>query len=86
MKNINPLGLFDEQFLLERLTKLKDPLFKLEDHIDWKIFTSILALAFNKPENRNNMECPPFDRLMMFKILILQSINMQGKSGHTSRS
>ena len=30
MKNINPLGLFDEHFLLERLTKLKDPLVKLE--------------------------------------------------------
>ena len=32
MKNINPLGLFDEHFLLERLTILKDPLVKLESH------------------------------------------------------
>jgi transposase, IS5 family len=74
MKNINPLGLFDEQFLLERLTKLKDPLVKLEEHIDWQIFSPILAVAFNKPEQRNNMGRPPFDRLMIFKILILQSL------------
>jgi len=36
MKNINPIGLFEEHFLLERLTKLKDSLVKLEAHIDWK--------------------------------------------------
>lgn len=26
MKNVNPLGLFDEHFRLERLTQLNDPL------------------------------------------------------------
>jgi hypothetical protein len=29
MKNINPLGLFDDHFLLEALSKLDDPLQKL---------------------------------------------------------
>ena len=33
---------FDKHFLLEKLTKLKDPLVKLNNHIDWKIFTPIL--------------------------------------------
>jgi transposase, IS5 family len=75
MKNINPLGLFDEPLLLERLTKLKDPLVKLEEHIDGHIFSPMLAVAFNNPEQRNNMGRPPFDRLMMFKILILQSLH-----------
>jgi len=74
MKNINPLGFFDEHFLLERLTKLKDPLVKLEAHIDWNIFVPILNIAFSKPENYSKMGRPPFDRLMMFKILILQSL------------
>ncbi|MEI6848358.1 MAG: IS5 family transposase [Chlorobiaceae bacterium] len=74
MKNINPLGLFDEHFLLERLTKLKDPLVKLEAHIDWKIFVPILDVVFNKLENRSNAGRPPFDRVLMFKILILQSL------------
>lgn len=74
MKNINPLGLFDEYFLMERLTKLKDPLVKLEAHIDWDIFRPVLEVAFNKPANRNKMGRPPFDRTLMFKILILQSL------------
>lgn len=74
MKTINPLGFFDEHFLLERLTKLKDPLVKLNDHIDWKIFALILDVVFNKPQNSKNVGRPPFDRLMMFKLLILQSL------------
>ena len=40
MKNINPLGLFDDHFLLETLSKLGDPLQKLNKFIDWKIFES----------------------------------------------
>lgn len=74
MKNINPLGFFDEHFLLERLTKLKDPLVKLEEHINWNIFVPILDVAFSRPEHLSKMGRPPFDRLMMFKILILQSL------------
>jgi len=34
MKNINPLELFDEHFLMEKLTKLGDPLQKLNDYIN----------------------------------------------------
>ena len=74
MKNINPPGLFDEQFQLERLTQLKDPLVKLEQYIDWKIFTPLLDIVFSKPENHSNTGRPPFDRVMMFKILMLQSL------------
>ena len=74
MKNINPPGLFDEQFQLERLTQLKDPLVKLEQYIDWKIFAPILDVVFSKPENHSNAGRPPFDRVMMFKVLILQSL------------
>jgi hypothetical protein len=47
MKNINPPGLFDEQFQLERLTQLKDPLVKLEQYIDWKIFAPIVMSELN---------------------------------------
>lgn len=74
MKNINPLGLFDEHFLLERLTKLKDPLVKLDTYIDWNIFAPILNVVFSKPENSSKAGRPPFDRIMMFKLLILQSL------------
>ncbi len=37
MKNINSLGLFDDQFLMEKLTKLGDPLQKLNKYIHWNI-------------------------------------------------
>ena len=74
MKNINPLGFFCDHFLLKKLTKLKDPLVKLNDHIDWKLFAPILDVVFNKPKNSNNVGRLPFDRLMMFKLLILQSL------------
>ena len=33
MKNINPLGLFDDHFLLEALSKLGDPLQKMNKYI-----------------------------------------------------
>ena len=75
MKNINLLGHFDEYFLLEHLNKLKDPLVKLEAHIDWEVFEPIFDISFSKPENCNKIGRPPFDRLMMlFKLLILQSL------------
>jgi transposase, IS5 family len=76
MKNINSdkSELFDEYFLLERLTKLKDPLVKLDAFIDWNIFAPILEIVFRKPENSSNAGRPPFDKVMMFKLLILQSL------------
>jgi hypothetical protein len=73
MKNINPLGLFDEHLLLEKLSKLKDPLAKLEVHIDWNIFKPILDETFNKPKI-SKAGRPLFDHIMMFKILILQTL------------
>ena len=75
MKNVNPLGLFDEHFLLERLTKLKDPLMKVNKHIDWELFSHILNQAFiDSDKDATKGGRPPFDLMMMFKIQILQGI------------
>jgi IS5 family transposase len=75
MKNVNPFGLFDEHFLLERLTKLNDPLIKLNKHIDWNIFLPVLNVALvNADKDESKGGRPPFDKLMMFKILILQGM------------
>ena len=49
MKNINSLGLFDDHFLMEKLTKLGDPLQKLSKYIDWEIFENPLNDAFSDP-------------------------------------
>ncbi len=46
MKNINPLGLFDNHFLLEKLTKLGYPLERLNKFIDWDILKRIINEAF----------------------------------------
>lgn len=75
MKNINPLGLFDDHFLNQKLSKLGNPLEKLDRYIDWGIFEH----AVNQ-----SLECrtgkgakggrPPYNRLMLFKALIIQSL------------
>lgn len=75
MKNINPLGLFDDQFLMEKLTKLGDPLQKLSEFIDWKIFETPLNTAFeNEEKDISKGGRPSFAKLMMFKALIIQSL------------
>lgn len=75
MKNINPLGLFDDHFLMEKLTKLGDPLQKLNDYIDWNIFKAPLGKAFNEDtKDRAKGGRPSFDKLLMFKALIIQSL------------
>ncbi len=74
MKNINPLGLFDDHFLMEKLTKLGDPLQKLNEFIDWNIFKAPLLQALETCTDQSKGGRPPFDRLMMFKALILQGL------------
>ncbi len=75
MKNINPLGLFDDHFLMEKLTKLGDPLQTLIEFIDWEIFEAPLNEVF-RDENKDLSKGgrPPFDKLLMFKALIIQSL------------
>lgn len=74
MKNINPFGLFDEHFLLEKLSKLGDPLEKLNIIIDWTIFEMPIDKALeNKTKDPSKGGRPPFNRTMLFKGLIIQS-------------
>ena len=75
MKNINDLGLFDDHFLMEKLTKLGDPLRKLDKFINWKIFESPINEAFkNEDRDLSKGGRPPFNRLILFKALIIQSL------------
>ena len=50
-----------------------DPLEKLSAAIDWKQFKPIIERAFRK-DRKSNAGRPSFDFIMMFKILILQSM------------
>ena len=75
MKNINPLGLFDDHFLLETLSKLGDPLQKLNKFINWKIFESPINEVFkNEDRDLSRGGRPPFNRLILFKALVIQSL------------
>lgn len=71
MSNKNERGFFDEQFRLEKLTVQKDPLVKLVQEINWEQFRKILTHALEKEEKGIGGR-PPFDYVMMFKILVLQ--------------
>jgi transposase, IS5 family len=64
-------GLFDEEFKLNRISELGDPLEKLNKCIEWNLFRPILNKVMAK-EVKGPGGRPPFDDVMMFKILILQ--------------
>src|SRR5215510_12634707 len=66
-------GLFDEADRLKKLSELGDSLEKLNNKINWEDFRGILTKAFKK-EAAGPGGRPPFDYVMMFKILILQKI------------
>ncbi len=66
-------GFFDEDFRLEKISKQGDPLRKLDEYIDWELFGPILKKAFCK-EAKGAGGRPPYDYVMMFKILVLQRL------------
>jgi IS5 family transposase len=66
-------GLFDEEQRLRRLSELGDSLEKLNKYIQWDNFRGILTRAL-KTEAQGPGGRPPFDYVMMFKILILQKM------------
>ena len=73
MKKYSQPGLFDEENRHEKLTQQGDPLIVMNEMVDWEIFRPILNRTFQKvakgPGGR-----PPYDYLVMFKILILQRL------------
>ncbi len=64
-------GLFDYEYQLDLINKHQPPLAKLNSVIDWEMFRQPIEDAF-KIEPKAAGGRPHFDRLMMFKILILQ--------------
>lgn len=66
-------GLFDWQFRFEKLNKNGDPLRQLKDVIDWESFRPRLVCIHEK-ERKSNAGAKPYDVVMMFKILVIQSL------------
>lgn len=66
-------GMFDLDFRLQELAKGGDPLLKLNEAIDWEIFRPLLETIRDK-ERKSNAGRPPYDAVLMFKIVVLQSL------------
>lgn len=67
------MGLFDKENRLEKLNQLGDSLVRLNTVIQWELFRPILTQALRK-EPKGPGGRPPYDCILMFKILVLQRI------------
>jgi hypothetical protein len=68
---------------LERLSVLGDPLEKMGKRIDWEVFRPTLDNALNK-EAKGPGGRPPWDHVLMFKIMMLQQWNNIADEHHVS--
>ena len=66
-------GFFDENDRLKEISKLGDPLEQLNKIVKWESFRHRLNVVFQK-EAKGPGGRPPYDYVMMFKILILQRL------------
>jgi IS5 family transposase len=66
-------GLLDWQIRFKQLDKGGDPLPKIRRMVDWKRFRPLLEVVRDK-ERKSNAGRKPFDVIVMFKALILQSL------------
>lgn len=66
-------GFFDENDRLKEISQLGDPLEKLNKVIDWESIRHSLKKIFKK-EAKGPGGRPPYDYVLMFKVLILQRL------------
>src|SRR5512136_3172902 len=66
-------GLLDWQIRFKQLDKGGDPLPNIQTMVDWKQFRPLLEVVREK-ERKSSAGRKPFDVVLMFKVLILQSL------------
>jgi len=71
-KSVANKSLFDEQFSIEKLSEIGNPLEKINKVIDFEFFRPLLEGKLLNCQKKNNAGAKPFDVVLMFKILILQ--------------
>ena len=64
-------GFFDQDIRLSKLSQLGDPLEKLKSGVDFEMFRTLLEKRLIKA-SRGKGGRPPYDYVLMFKVLILQ--------------
>jgi len=67
-------GFFDVEERLKRVSDLGDPLEAIGEIVDFEMFRPVLDKALARPDGKKGGR-PPFDPILMFKILILQALN-----------
>jgi len=70
MRKSKNRGLFEDQFREEKISAMKDPLEQLNHFIRWEDFRQVIDNAFAVTEPSHGGR-PSFDRVMMFKVLVL---------------
>jgi len=68
------LHLFSSDERLEVLDKIGDPLRRLGEHIDFEFFRPTLEGALYLSHNSRKGGRPPFDPVLMFKVLVIQRL------------
>jgi hypothetical protein len=67
---VKQYGIFDDKVAYDRLDKCPDPLLRLGEAVNWELFRPQLqSIRKNETVGR-----PSFDAVMMFKVMILQSL------------
>src|SRR4030042_1981681 len=66
-------GLLDWQLRFKQLDNGGDPLPKIQKVVDWVLFRPLLEVVRDR-EHKSNAGRKPFDVVLMFKVLILQSL------------
>lgn len=65
-------GLFDEQFSIEMLSEIGNPLAMVSKVIDFEMFRPALEDKLLNCNKKNNAGAKPFDVVTMFKVIVLQ--------------
>lgn len=68
------LGLFDQETRQRKLEALGDPLVMLEKIVPWSIFREPLEAARGTARDPRKGGRPPYDSVLMFKILVLREL------------
>ena len=65
-------SLFDEEFSMEKLSAIGNPLETISEVIDFEMFRSTLESKLLNTDKKSNAGAKPYDVVLMFKIMILQ--------------
>ena len=66
-------GFFDVSERQKKLLKTRDFLERINDFVGWEAFRPALDAALNRSARENGGR-PPFDAVLMFKVLVLQAL------------